>query len=911
MSRDLLIVRESSHYLPRVHNQLGGPPPVAYRDAYGVFAAAEVRAGGQELRVGWLWISGTTDIDGVRIQWCFPALSVPVERGGSLVSGGRALEPVGDIELTPLITDPEVRARLFEGRNFGGETAFESVKRSMQEDFVAYYSPIEQESLEQLDTLLEWARDVAGAVGLEIDDVQSVMGRSPLSRRTKDGIGLSVSYGVYLEKQSNTGTPRETLERLSYLENLDGSAMAQIFAGGTPSTPVDDVHQLRPMSNRQEQVAGQLLRQELSVLSGPPGTGKSHLLVVAALLAVARGQSVLVVTCSRHAANVLAEYFVTTPGPDPVIFDGSARSREIGIELSELASRELPDLTAEHERIARSEALENEFATSFAAIERAIELGSDAVAVANARDNVRRAGDVEEAAQLVADEQGTGRFRWIERRRLRQQREERLGQGNPTDLLAEIKRDRRALQVLEDKSGNLGELIDELFESEQDVANAVGAWLHNDWQSSLGYPEKTQLREIGYTLESTRAERRHAFKQADPQVLLRSTPLWVGTLDDVDNVLPEVAAMFDLVIFDEASQTDPMKAAGALVRAKSALVCGDRDQLRHQSFLSKAEIKAAADEHGVDAQVIDPGSQSLFDLAARHASVNVLDEHYRSAPHLIEFSARRFYDRNLNVMTRHPKNDAADHIDVHVVAGERRNGKGTNHVEVDRCMELVDEFASQGWTSIGLVSPFRAQADALEAAVLEKFSLDDIDRLGLRVGTVHNFQGDERDVMIASLAVGPDEPDKAWQFVNQANLFNVMVTRAREQMAVVSSVEQPPGLAGEYVLWSEPLVDIVTDADVSDPWVREVAAAFRDAGVRARTGYRVGHHIVDVVAGDGENAVAIDCVLHHEGPEQHLDRGLHLRRMGWQTAEAYETQWRGRLAEFVVELLTQFPDISE
>ena len=909
LSRDLQLSRESSYYSPKVHGHLASLPPVAYRDAYDVLAAAEVRSGGQELRVGWLWFSGTTVVDGVRTQWCFPALSVPVARGRSLLGPSRSLEPVGDVELTPLIADVNVSDSLFEARNFGGRTQFESMRLGPQDSFESY-RPIEPALLERFEKLLGWAREVAAAVGLRVDEVQSVMGDSPVLRRSRDGICLSVSYGLYLEKQAQTGTPRGTLQRLSYLDNLEASALSRVFAGEGKATSVDNVHQLRPMSARQEHVAGQLLSGDPSVLSGPPGTGKSHLLVVAALLAVARGQSVLVVTCSKHAADVLTEYFVTTPGPTPVVFDGSAKARQLGVQMSELASQEVPDLTAERECIARAEALEREFEQLCVALGKAAVLANDVIAAADARERIDRAGDKDEAAQLVVDEQETGRLRWLDRRRLRQELEERLGEGDPAELLSNVEVDRRALEMIAERSVGIGQLLDELFETEDDVARAVGAWMESDWQSALSYPDKTQLRELGYAMESPRAERRKAFQDADPEALLQASPLWVGTLDDVENVLPEVAGMFDLVIFDEAAQTDPIKATSALVRAKSAVVCGDPYQLQHQSFMSKADIRAAAEENGVDAEAIDPGSQSLFDIATIQEVPNALQEHYRSVPHLIEFSARRFYRRNLHVMTRHPRNDAADHIDVHVVDGRRAKGK-VNEVEVERCLQLIDKFVGQGWTSIGLVSPFRAQADVLEAAVLERFKLADIDRLGLRVGTVHGFQGDERDLMIASWAVGPDEPEKAWQFVNQPNLFNVMVTRAREHMAVVTSVEKPPGLAGQYVQWAEPLVDIVTDSDVADRWVQQVAAAFADAGVRVRTGYRVGHHVVDVVAGVGEHAVAIDCVLHPDGAQAHLDRGLQLRRMGWKTAEAFETQWQGRMAQFVPELLTRFPDLRK
>ena len=252
-SRDLWLSRGSSYYSPGVHGHLGSLPPVAYRDAYDVFAAAQVRAGGQELRIGWLWLSGTTVVDGVATRWCFPALSVPVERGGALLGRSRSLQPVGDVELTPLIADPEVRSRLFAKRTFGGGTMFESTRSTDTGsapdsiDLGFYYEPIEPALLERLDILQGWAREVAGAIGLEIDDVQSVMGESPALRRQKDGIGLSVSYGVYLQKMGTTGTPRDALQRLSYLDNLENSALTRVFSGTTASLSVDDVHQLRPM----------------------------------------------------------------------------------------------------------------------------------------------------------------------------------------------------------------------------------------------------------------------------------------------------------------------------------------------------------------------------------------------------------------------------------------------------------------------------------------------------------------------------------------------------------------------------------------------------------------------------------------------------------------------------------------
>lgn len=262
-------------------------------------------------------------------------------------------------------------------------------------------------------------------------------------------------------------------------------------------------------------------------------------------------------------------------------------------------------------------------------------------------------------------------------------------------------------------------------------------------------------------------------------------------------------------------------------------------------------------------------------------------------------------------MTRHPSNEQSSHIDVALVEGNRNAG-GVNEAEVVRCMTVLDELVAAGWDSIGLVSPFRSQADAMEKAVMEKFTLEEIERLSFRVGTAHSFQGAERRAMVMSWAIGFDEGAKPWQFVNQPNLFNVMVTRAQERVVIVTSVKKPPGLAGEYMRWADSVAGVPsrteTTAETKCRWSEGVAAALRDAGLTVRTDYQVGRYSVDVVAGIGDRAVAIDCVPHEDGPAAHIDRAMQLRRMGWRTTDAYESRWRDRLSDFVAEFERQFPN---
>ena len=89
-----------------------------------------------------------------------------------------------------------------------------------------------------------------------------------------------------------------------------------------------------------------------------------------------------------------------------------------------------------------------------------------------------------------------------------------------------------------------------------------------------------------------------------------------------------------------------------------------------------------------------------------------------------------------------------------------------------------------------------------------------------------------------------------------------------------------------------------------------MAAALRERGISARVGYQVGRYVVDVVAGEGEGAVAIDCVPSRHGNEAHVDRAMLLRRAGWRTADAYESRWAEEPGRFALELTLTYPDLE-
>jgi hypothetical protein len=373
-------------------------------------------------------------------------------------------------------------------------------------------------------------------------------------------------------------------------------------------------------------------------------------------------------------------------------------------------------------------------------------------------------------------------------------------------------------------------------------------------------------------------------------------PLWVGTLDEIDDSLPVVPGMFDVVVFDEASQIDQFRAAPALARGRRVVVVGDPRQLRHVSFVSDAAMVDTALRHGIereDARILDVRRNSLFDVATSAAPVSWLDEHFRSVPHIIGFSNREFYQGRLRLMTTHPSTERRDAIRVVRVAGTRRDD-GVNRAELDAVRSVVEELARRGMQQIGLISPFRAQAEALEAMVLELFTLEEIEALGLRVGTVHGFQGDERDVVVCSLAIGPDDGPQALRFVEDPNLFNVMVTRARAEMIVVTSLDGDrlrDGLLSRYLHHADRPPDSGAPTRPAAGWAAELGAALAPYGVPTVVNYPVAGWEVDMVVGEGNGAFALECRLHPEGSRAHVERHLALRRAGWTIEDVFLSRW--------------------
>jgi hypothetical protein len=172
------------------------------------------------------------------------------------------------------------------------------------------------------------------------------------------------------------------------------------------------------------------------------------------------------------------------------------------------------------------------------------------------------------------------------------------------------------------------------------------------------------------------------------------------------------------------------------------------------------------------------------------------------------------------------------------------------------------------------------------------------------VGTVHAFQGNERDVVIASMGIGSDDGANSWRFVEDPHLFSVFVTRARRRLTILVSADPPSGgLVAAYLAQADAPPGPPKPARALEPWAGAIAADLTAAHVPIITAYPTGRHVVDICLCDEHRSVGVECQVHPDGAEAHIERHLALIRRGWELVEAYQSRWAERRAELIVDLV--------
>ena len=293
--------------------------------------------------------------------------------------------------------------------------------------------------------------------------------------------------------------------------------------------------------------------------------------------------------------------------------------------------------------------------------------------------------------------------------------------------------------------------------------------------------------------------------------ILSLFPCWLLSPENVSSLLPLNKNMFDLVIFDEASQVFIESTIPAIYRGKNIVVAGDSKQLRPSTTFMKRYLGADPEMQDDPALQAALEVTSLLDLSvARYDSAN-LTYHYRSRYNeLIDFSNAAFYSSKLEVAPNTSKNKNNRPIERHKVCGKWLNRQ--NETEAKKIVELLKDILNtrKNNENIGIITFNSDQqacindfidkeagrdADFRTQILKERNRFENGEDVSLFVKNLENVQGDERDIIIFSIGYAPNAEGRIYTNFGSLsaeggeNRLNVAITRAKSKIIVVTSIE--------------------------------------------------------------------------------------------------------------------------
>ncbi len=420
------------------------------------------------------------------------------------------------------------------------------------------------------------------------------------------------------------------------------------------------------------------------------------------------------------------------------------------------------------------------------------------------------------------------------------------------------------------------------------------------------------------------------FVREAPDVLLALKPCWAMSPLVVSQLLPN-APLFDLVIFDEASQVTPADAIPSILRGRQIVVAGDPKQLPPTAFFA-SDSTAEEDDPLVTQNSGTQGFESILDALTSVLQFRTLAWHYRSRDErLIAFSNAHIYDRMLTTFAGVGGPACMEHVLVEWQVGSDTNSPA---IEVERVVDLILNHAVQrpdeslGVIAMGVKHSNRIQ-EALRqrlhdnpslAAQLADFFDEDRDE-HFFAKNLERVQGDERDAIILTIGYGKnDKGQLPYHFGpllsdGGERRLNVAVTRAKQRMTLVSSFSShdmdPDRSTAEgvrmlryYLQYVESgganLGDVLLDKPALNPFEIDVRNALEKEGMQLVAQYGSSGYRIDFAAKHPEQpgrfVLAIECdgaSYHSQQSARDRDRlrQEQLERLGWRFHRIWSTDW--------------------
>lgn len=341
----------------------------------------------------------------------------------------------------------------------------------------------------------------------------------------------------------------------------------------------------------------------------------------------------------------------------------------------------------------------------------------------------------------------------------------------------------RQLQQVKNKIDQTGVITDqEAMDLLEDDLNQLKQYLYftsAKYIQRLKEPKYAELRKI--LEEENEEEQLSAFirylgSKENVNRLQKVFPVMLTTCISAHG-LGEPAPMFDMVIIDEASQCNTAVSLVPIVRGENLMLVGDPQQLNPVILLNELANQKLKKRYRV-ADEYDYIKNSIYKtyLACDAVSDEVLlHHHYRCDPKIIGFNNQKYYHSKLKICSESVDPQPLIYIDV---KNEGSDVKNTAPAEVDEIIRYANLNKEK---SIGVITPFVNQRKLIEKA-LRSEKLENV-----VCGTVHAFQGDEKEVILFSTAITDQTQAGTYEWLkNNKELINVATSRAKNKLIVLS-----------------------------------------------------------------------------------------------------------------------------
>ena len=547
----------------------------------------------------------------------------------------------------------------------------------------------------------------------------------------------------------------------------------------------------------QKEAVDKALANKLSIIEGPPGTGKTQTILNIIANTIIQNDSVAVVSSNNSATknildklqsyntdfvvaylgkNANKEDFINSQKPLPDMTDWKLTPNDMASLLEKLKSRyrelekklvQKNELSTLKQELSVVKTEEKHFIDYFNSVENFMEpqvlpeIGTSEKALEmwlSCETYKEKSGWLVTFVRYVLDY-----LRFWNRNSLLVRK---LFNQYSRDLLVAIFQRRfYELKILELKK-SISILVDELnlfnFDTKMSEYTEISAQI---FRAKLAKKYDEKKRKL-YELDDLRKNSKDFIKDY-PVILSTTYSLRSSLSNDV---------MYDYVIFDESSQVDLCTGGLALSCARKAVIVGDLKQLPNVVDSRTSKITDAVFAKYDLPEVYRYKNHSLLSAITEmfpEAPNTFLREHYRCHPKIIEFCNKKFYDGQIIVLTEPKSNRDPLFVYKTPEGNHERNRINQRQIDIIKGEIIPQQQLSATDGSLGIVTPYRNQTHALKNAFEET---------KIKADTVDKFQGQENKIVILSTV-----DNEISKFTDNANRLNVAVSRAIDQLIVVVS----------------------------------------------------------------------------------------------------------------------------